>query len=128
MVQLAFRSSLAKKGINIKRRIIDAEYVRNIIAMLQNNSEKAYIIEPNEKITQTIFLPLMKIAQLVLVKKKEKLGITAKKIQKFRSTDPLQQMQLKMLLNNFNDIFASENEFGRTGIIQHQIKTGDTMQ
>ncbi|KAG9288527.1 hypothetical protein G9A89_015733 [Geosiphon pyriformis] len=41
--------------------------------------------------------------------------------------DPLQSMQLKMLLNNFNDIFASENEFGRTDIIQHQIKTGDAM-
>ncbi|KAG9301081.1 hypothetical protein G9A89_012464 [Geosiphon pyriformis] len=41
--------------------------------------------------------------------------------------DPLQQMQLKMLLGNFNDIFVNENEFGRTNIIQHQIKTGDTM-
>ncbi|KAG9290866.1 hypothetical protein G9A89_011016 [Geosiphon pyriformis] len=41
--------------------------------------------------------------------------------------DPLQHMQLKMLLNNFNDIFASENEFGRTDIIQHQIKTEDAM-
>ncbi|KAG9304146.1 hypothetical protein G9A89_019708 [Geosiphon pyriformis] len=50
MVQLAFRNSLAKKGINIRGRIIDAGYVENIIAMLQNNSEKAYIIEPNEKI------------------------------------------------------------------------------
>ncbi|KAG9288492.1 hypothetical protein G9A89_015698 [Geosiphon pyriformis] len=36
-------------------------------------------------------------------------------------------MQLKMLLNQFNDIFASENEFGRTDIIQHQIKTRDAM-
>ncbi|KAG9292270.1 hypothetical protein G9A89_009082 [Geosiphon pyriformis] len=51
IVQLASRSSLVKKGINIKRRIIDMEYVRNIIAMLQNDSKKAYIIEPNEKIT-----------------------------------------------------------------------------
>ncbi|KAG9301863.1 hypothetical protein G9A89_004542 [Geosiphon pyriformis] len=31
--------------------------------------------------------------------------------------DSLQQMQLKMLLNKFNDIFASKNEFGRTDII-----------
>ncbi|KAG9298642.1 hypothetical protein G9A89_012710 [Geosiphon pyriformis] len=50
MVQLASKSSLAKKGINIRGRIIDAEYVKNIIVMLQNDSEKAYIIEPNEKI------------------------------------------------------------------------------
>ncbi|KAG9297184.1 hypothetical protein G9A89_019465 [Geosiphon pyriformis] len=41
--------------------------------------------------------------------------------------DPLQQMQLKILLNNFNDIFASKNKFGRTNIIQHQIKTEDVM-
>ncbi|KAG9307416.1 hypothetical protein G9A89_017245 [Geosiphon pyriformis] len=31
--------------------------------------------------------------------------------------DPLQCMQLKMLLNNFNDIFASKNEFGKINII-----------
>ncbi|KAG9295793.1 hypothetical protein G9A89_009022 [Geosiphon pyriformis] len=84
MVQLASRSSLAKKGINIREKIIDTEYIRNIIAMLQNNSEKAYIIEPNEKIAQTIFLSLVKIAQLVLVENKEELGITARGIQRFR--------------------------------------------
>ncbi|KAG9304145.1 hypothetical protein G9A89_019707 [Geosiphon pyriformis] len=33
--------------------------------------------------------------------------------------DSFQHMQLKMLLHNFNDIFASKNEFGRTDIIQH---------
>ncbi|KAG9307008.1 hypothetical protein G9A89_003059 [Geosiphon pyriformis] len=31
----------------------------------------------------------------------------------------LQRIQLRMLLNNFNDIFASKNKFGRTDIIQH---------
>ncbi|KAG9304425.1 hypothetical protein G9A89_019987 [Geosiphon pyriformis] len=85
MVQLAFRSSLAKKEINIRGRIIDAEYVGNIIAMLQNDSEKAYIIDPNKKIAQTIFLLLVKITQLVLVKNREELGITARGIQRFRS-------------------------------------------
>ncbi|KAG9307368.1 hypothetical protein G9A89_017197 [Geosiphon pyriformis] len=64
MVQLASRSSLAKKGINIRGGIIDTEYVENIIAMLQNDSEKAYIIEPNKKIAQTIFLPLIRVAQI----------------------------------------------------------------
>ncbi|KAG9303871.1 hypothetical protein G9A89_005781 [Geosiphon pyriformis] len=62
MVQLAFRNSLAKKEINIRREIIDMGYVKNIIAMLQNNLEKAYIIEPNEKIAQAIFLSLVRIA------------------------------------------------------------------
>ncbi|KAG9305753.1 hypothetical protein G9A89_005151 [Geosiphon pyriformis] len=62
MVQLASRSSLAKRGINIRGGIIDAGYVGNIIAMLQNNSEKAYIIEPNKKIAQAIFLSLIRVA------------------------------------------------------------------
>ncbi|KAG9301499.1 hypothetical protein G9A89_008351 [Geosiphon pyriformis] len=86
MVQLASRSSLAKKRINIKRGIINAGYIENIIAMLQNDSEKTYIIEPNEKIAQAIFLPLVKIAQLVSVGKSEKLGMTARGIQGFKST------------------------------------------
>ncbi|KAG9284390.1 hypothetical protein G9A89_023647 [Geosiphon pyriformis] len=77
MVQLASRSSLAKKRINIREGIIDAEYIKNIIV---------YIIDPNEKIAQTIFLPLVKITQLVLVGNREELGITAKGIQRFRST------------------------------------------
>ncbi|KAG9299879.1 hypothetical protein G9A89_005408 [Geosiphon pyriformis] len=86
MVQLAFRSSLAKKRINIRGGIIDTEYVENIIAILQNNSEKAYVIEPNKKIAQAIFLSLVKIAQLVSVENREKLGITAREIQRFGST------------------------------------------
>ncbi|KAG9292977.1 hypothetical protein G9A89_016339 [Geosiphon pyriformis] len=87
MVQLVSRSSLAKKGINIRGGIIDTEYVRNIIAMLQNNSEKVYTIDPNKKIAQAIFLSLVKVAQLVSVGNREKLGIIAKGIQRFRSMD-----------------------------------------
>ncbi|KAG9294582.1 hypothetical protein G9A89_008061 [Geosiphon pyriformis] len=86
MVQLAFRSSLVKKGINIKGGIIDAGYIRNIIAMLQNDSKKAYVIEPNERIEQAIFLSLVKIAQLVSVKNRKELGIIARGIQGFEST------------------------------------------
>ncbi|KAG9301807.1 hypothetical protein G9A89_003194 [Geosiphon pyriformis] len=221
IVQLAFRNSLAKKRISIRGEIIDTEYVGNIIAILQNDSEKTYIIKPNEKIAQAIFLSLVKITRLVLMRNREELRIIAKGIQRFRSTDridipinmaekkaqifeakptickseeiglinlyipaknkkhikipiyntpnpisdfpqlceyvditsqtiygqnkcyllqpeqleqmnmgnldPLQYMQLKILLNNFNNIFASENEFGHTNIIQHQIKTENTM-
>ncbi|KAG9285174.1 hypothetical protein G9A89_004389 [Geosiphon pyriformis] len=54
--------------------------------MLQNNSEKTYIIEPNEKIAQAIFLPLVRVAQLVSVEKKEELGITVRGIQGFGLT------------------------------------------
>ncbi|KAG9287269.1 hypothetical protein G9A89_008899 [Geosiphon pyriformis] len=81
IVQLASRNSLAKKEINIRGRIIDAEYIKNIIAMLQNDLEKTYIIEPNKKIAQTIFLSLVQIAQLMLVRNKEELEITARGIQ-----------------------------------------------
>ncbi|KAG9291911.1 hypothetical protein G9A89_004849 [Geosiphon pyriformis] len=87
MVQLAFRSSLAKKGINIRKEIINAKYIENIIVMLQNDSEKAYIIELNEKIAQAIFLSLVKIAQLVSVGNREKLEITARGIQGFGLID-----------------------------------------
>ncbi|KAG9285521.1 hypothetical protein G9A89_006509 [Geosiphon pyriformis] len=86
MVQLASRNSLAKRKINIRGGIIDVGYVENIIAMLQNDLKKTYIIEPNEKIAQTIFLPLVRIAQLVSVGKREELGITARGIQGFKST------------------------------------------
>ncbi|KAG9302020.1 hypothetical protein G9A89_021064 [Geosiphon pyriformis] len=85
MVQLASRSSLAKRGINIRGEIINVGYVGNIIAMLQNNLEKAYIIESNKKIAQAIFLPLVRIAQLVSVVKRKELGITARGIQGFGS-------------------------------------------
>ncbi|KAG9296232.1 hypothetical protein G9A89_014824 [Geosiphon pyriformis] len=86
MIQLASRSSLAKRGINIRGGIINVGYVGNIITMLQNDSEKTYVIEPNEKIAQAIFLPLVRIAQLVLVRKREELGIMVRGIQGFRST------------------------------------------
>ncbi|KAG9305995.1 hypothetical protein G9A89_009319 [Geosiphon pyriformis] len=85
MVLLAFRSSLAKKEINIRRRIVDTRYTGNISIILQNDSEKAYTIEPNKKIAQTIFLPLVKIASLVKVRTKKELEITAREIQGFGS-------------------------------------------
>ncbi|KAG9286662.1 hypothetical protein G9A89_012212 [Geosiphon pyriformis] len=67
MVQVASKSSLAKKKIDVKRGIIDAGYMGNIIIMLQNNSDKPYKIKFHEKITQAIFLLLVKIPQLVPV-------------------------------------------------------------
>ncbi|KAG9295831.1 hypothetical protein G9A89_009060 [Geosiphon pyriformis] len=66
MIQVASQSSLAKKKIDIKGRIIDAGYIRNIVVMLQNNSDRPYKIESQEKIAQAIFLPLVKIPQLIL--------------------------------------------------------------
>ncbi|KAG9287728.1 hypothetical protein G9A89_004131 [Geosiphon pyriformis] len=50
MVQVASQSSLAKKEIDTKGGIIDAGYMGNIIVMLQNNSNRPYKIESQEKI------------------------------------------------------------------------------
>ncbi|KAG9298509.1 hypothetical protein G9A89_016506 [Geosiphon pyriformis] len=111
MVQLASRSSLAKKGINIREGIIDAEYIGNIIAILQNDSKKTYIIDSNEKIAQAIFLPLVKIAQLVSVRNREELGITARGIQKFGSTDRIDvpiNMAEKKIINKGEIISAHQ--------------------
>ncbi|KAG9300058.1 hypothetical protein G9A89_018335 [Geosiphon pyriformis] len=87
MVQLVSRSSLAKKRINIKGGIINTKYVGNIIAILQNDLKKTYTIKPNKKIAQAIFLPLVKIAQLILVGNRKELGITTRGIQGFGLTD-----------------------------------------
>ncbi|KAG9304615.1 hypothetical protein G9A89_020179 [Geosiphon pyriformis] len=68
---------LAKKKIDIKEGIIDAGYTGNIIVMLQNNLNRPYKIESQEKIAQAIFLPLVKIPQLTLITTQKELGLTA---------------------------------------------------
>ncbi|KAG9286233.1 hypothetical protein G9A89_014219 [Geosiphon pyriformis] len=134
IVQLASRSSLAKRGINIRGEIIDTGYVGNIIAMLQNDSEKAYIIEPNKKIAQAIFLPLVRIAQLVSVGKKKELGITAREIQRFRSMGRIDvPINMYMLVierkeKNQAQIFEAEAslcESGEVGLINLHIPAKD---
>ncbi|KAG9296697.1 hypothetical protein G9A89_001329 [Geosiphon pyriformis] len=110
IVQLASRSSLAKRRINIRGGIINIEYVENIIAMLQNDSNKAYIIKPNEKIAQTIFLLLVKIAQLVPVGNREELEITAKEIQGFGSTS-----RIDVSVNMVEEEIVGQGEIISTG-------------
>ncbi|KAG9295013.1 hypothetical protein G9A89_017807 [Geosiphon pyriformis] len=58
---------------------------------------------------------------------KESYLFTPKEINKLNlgNLSTLQQMQLKVLLNQYADVFASKNEFGRTNIVKHQIDTGD---
>ncbi|KAG9288764.1 hypothetical protein G9A89_023061 [Geosiphon pyriformis] len=86
MIQIVFRLSFAKKRIDIKGGIINASYMENIIIMLQNNLDKPYKIESHEKIAQAIFLPLVKISQLVLVIIQKKLGLTVQRINGFGSS------------------------------------------
>ncbi|KAG9300259.1 hypothetical protein G9A89_011332 [Geosiphon pyriformis] len=73
------------KGINVKGEIIDAGYIENIIMMLQNNLDRLYKIELQEKITQAIFLSLIKISQLTPVTTREELDLTARGINGFGS-------------------------------------------
>ncbi|KAG9288378.1 hypothetical protein G9A89_021409 [Geosiphon pyriformis] len=86
MIQVVSQSSLAKKRIDIKRGIINAGYTGNIIVMLQNNSDRLYKIESQEKIAQAIFLSLVKIPQLTPVTTQEELGLTVQRINGFRSS------------------------------------------
>ncbi|KAG9307144.1 hypothetical protein G9A89_016972 [Geosiphon pyriformis] len=56
------------------------------VALEISATTMTYVIEPNKKIAQAIFLPLVRVVQLVSVGKREELGITARRIQGFRST------------------------------------------
>ncbi|KAG9299701.1 hypothetical protein G9A89_013061 [Geosiphon pyriformis] len=82
-LKIALEIPLRKKKIDVKEGIIDARYTRNIIVILQNNSDKSYKIESHNKIAQAIFLPLVKIPQLALITTHKKLGLTAQRINEF---------------------------------------------
>ncbi|KAG9289804.1 hypothetical protein G9A89_015384 [Geosiphon pyriformis] len=87
MVQIAFRLLLASKGINVKKRVIDAEYTGDITIMLQNETDKPFRIEHAEKIAQAIYLPLINISRLQSVKNREQLGKSKRKTQGFGSIE-----------------------------------------
>ncbi|KAG9304192.1 hypothetical protein G9A89_019754 [Geosiphon pyriformis] len=208
-------STMVQKRIDIKGGIIDASYTGNIIVMLQNNLDRPYKIESQEKIVQAIFLPLLSltargingfgsserenvpvnfmeednqallfeaspeicslanVANLYLPAKvhkhfkipihnstedvieiseetlvssisadnqnSEKLQSIPDFTQLFLFCDitsqinklnlgnlsTLQQIQFKVFLNQYANVFASENEFRHTNIMKHQIDTGD---
>ncbi|KAG9307737.1 hypothetical protein G9A89_023302 [Geosiphon pyriformis] len=73
MVQIASRSSLASKGINIKEGVIDTEYTGDITIMLQNETDKSFRIEHAKKIGQAIYLFLINISGLQSVNNREQL-------------------------------------------------------
>ncbi|KAG9290352.1 hypothetical protein G9A89_007083 [Geosiphon pyriformis] len=86
MVQIASRSSLASKGINIRGGVIDAGYTGDITIMLQNETDKPFKIEHAEKIAQAIYLPLINISGLQSVNNREQLGKSERETQGFGST------------------------------------------
>ncbi|KAG9306690.1 hypothetical protein G9A89_004237 [Geosiphon pyriformis] len=83
MVQIASRSLLVSKGINIRRGVIDAGYTRDITIMLQNETDKPFKIEHAKKIAQAIYLSLINISGLQSVNNREQLRGT----QGFGSTE-----------------------------------------
>ncbi|KAG9286800.1 hypothetical protein G9A89_012350 [Geosiphon pyriformis] len=87
MVQIASRSLLASKGINIRGGVIDAGYTGDITIMLQNETDKPFRIEHAEKITQAIYLPLINILGLQSMKNREQLGKSERETQGFGSTE-----------------------------------------
>ncbi|KAG9292222.1 hypothetical protein G9A89_023942 [Geosiphon pyriformis] len=86
IVQIASRSSLASKEINVKGEVIDARYTEDITIMLQNETDKPFRIEHVEKIAQAIYLPLINILGLQSIKNREQLGKSERETQDFGST------------------------------------------
>ncbi|KAG9294690.1 hypothetical protein G9A89_008169 [Geosiphon pyriformis] len=74
IIQIASRSSLASKEINVRGGIIDTGYTGDIIIMLQNKTDKSFRIEHAEKIAQAIYQPLINILGLQSVNNREQLG------------------------------------------------------
>ena len=77
---------MAKKGVEVKAGTIDAGYTGDIGIYLFNNSNTTQQIQPNERIAQAIFLPLVNISNLKEVNTREELGQTARGQHGFGST------------------------------------------
>ncbi|KAG9294718.1 hypothetical protein G9A89_008197 [Geosiphon pyriformis] len=123
IVQLAFRSSLVKKGINIRGEIINT---RSVIEIPKETIIRYLITKVKDQPPNHIpdFLQLCKYVDITLqtiYRRSECYLLQPEQLEQINmgNLDPFQWMQLKMLLNNFNDIFTSKNEFGQTNIIQH---------
>ncbi|KAG9300890.1 hypothetical protein G9A89_015346 [Geosiphon pyriformis] len=97
MIQIASRSSLASKEINIRGEVIDAGYTGDITIMLQNETDKPFKIEHAEKIAQAIYLPLINISGLQSVNNREQLG----KVK--------EELKVLVQLDDLHNIFQDEN-------------------
>ncbi|KAG9286172.1 hypothetical protein G9A89_010186 [Geosiphon pyriformis] len=102
IVQIASWSSLASKGINVRRGIIDAGYTGDITVMLQNETDKPFKIKHAEKIAQAIYLLLINISGLQLVNQREQLGKSDRGTQGFGSTERF-TVPVNIALNTQNE-------------------------
>ncbi|KAG9297942.1 hypothetical protein G9A89_018770 [Geosiphon pyriformis] len=94
MIQIASKSLLASKGINV-REVIDAEYTGDITIML---------IEHAEKIAQAIYLSLINILGLQSIRNREQLGKSEKETQDFGSIERF-TMPVNIALNAQNEFY-----------------------
>ncbi|KAG9298200.1 hypothetical protein G9A89_002688 [Geosiphon pyriformis] len=125
------RSSLTKKGISIQGGVIDSEYIRNLMVLLQNNSEKPYTIESKKKIAQAIFLPLVKIGKFMSVKNHEELLQTMRKTFGFGSTEKRIEANFAETIEEKDEVIKTEQSimllsYGKSEIrIKRTIKEKD---
>ncbi|KAG9306329.1 hypothetical protein G9A89_018212 [Geosiphon pyriformis] len=136
MVQVVSQSSLAKKEINIKvnQKIQDQALLFEASPKICSlaNIANLYLLAKVHKHFKISIHNLtedaIKIPEGTLNLPKESYLFTPEEINKLNlgNLSTLQQMQLKVLLNQYADVFASENEFRRTDIMKHQIDTRDT--
>ncbi|KAG9304669.1 hypothetical protein G9A89_021449 [Geosiphon pyriformis] len=104
MVQIASRSLLSSKGINIRGGVIDAGYTGDITIMLQNETDKPFKIEHAKKIAQAIYLLLINILELQSVNNREQLGKSERETQDFGSTGRF-TVPVNIALNTQNESY-----------------------
>lgn len=140
--QIASRSSLAKKDINVVGGVCDAGYTGNIIIQLNNTTKSNISLQANDKIAQIIFLPLVQIEKLQRVDKREDLIASERGNKGFGSSDQQnlkaelskptfsvgeltdnQRKQLENLLDEYQNLFS--NQLGKCDIVKHEIDTGN---
>ncbi|KAG9289628.1 hypothetical protein G9A89_014363 [Geosiphon pyriformis] len=98
-LKIVLKIPITKREINVKREIINASYMGNIIVMLQNNLNRSYKIESQEKIAQAIFLFLIKIPQLISASLPEELmGLDQVEEKTYQSTSQKKTIQDQVLL------------------------------
>ncbi|KAG9293599.1 hypothetical protein G9A89_005602 [Geosiphon pyriformis] len=123
MIQIAFRSSLASKGINVRGGIIDAGYTE--IRVIHSNIFQQELPQTISDFSEIIGHLLPKINPNTSSKNYH---VVIEKLFRINmgQLEPQQQNQLKELIAEFANIFAkNNNDLGRTDLVQHQIYTGD---
>ena len=86
MCQLMSRSSLVKKGIEVKGGTIDTGYTGNIGVILSNTSNYPHVVRQNDRIAQAVFLQLAPIEKLQQVNYRSELGQSSRGSDGFGST------------------------------------------